>query len=399
MSTPAFVPQDANSLTQVRYYTALDPYYYSVDNRPLQDLATNITTISSGGGDSARRSVLLTELALSSIFQELFQTANVNGFVSGLNVSYPAPNTLQIGPGALYQTSVINANIGTPVIKQGLLLAAQQFTLVFPSVPGQSINYLIEAQYQDLSTTNMQSSPLPFLDSTNQFLPCLLLNGQVSLQLKAGVSAPTSTQTTPTPDPGWTPLYVVTVTYGVANPVVVAAQNAPSFKGMHKGVNPVSLPSGGATTTAIAGISTLTFQKSGTEGVALPIPLRNGFPPTENFPNPYKPINFKFVYSSDVSGGNFAMQIQYLAVNSGGSTGGTYTSTAIEAIPISVSANAVTSYNTAVATIPSSSFSGFLNNVWAVTAQKLFVQLQRVPGNAADTATGNLFLHDVIVYQ
>ncbi len=26
------------SLTEVRYYTAADPYYYTVDNRPIQDL-------------------------------------------------------------------------------------------------------------------------------------------------------------------------------------------------------------------------------------------------------------------------------------------------------------------------------------------------------------------------
>lgn len=399
MTTPAFLPQDANSLAAVRYYTALDPYYFSVDNRPLQDLSTNITTISSGGGDSARRGVLLTELALSSVFQYLFQTSNTNGFVSGLEVSYPATNTLQINPGGLYQTLAVNTNISTPVIKQGLLLAAQQFTLVQPTVSGQSINYLIEAQYQDLSTADMASSPLPFLDSTNQFLPCVLLNGQVALQMKAGVSAPTGTQTTPTTDVGWVPLYVVTVTYGITNPVVTAATSSPAFKGLHKGLAPVTLPSGGATTTTIAGISTLTLQKSGTEGVALSIPLRNGFPPSENFPNAYKPINLKLVYSSDVAGGNFAMQLQYLALSAGSSTAGSYTTTAIEAVPMNVSANSITNYTTVTAVIPPTAFSGFLSNSWTVTAEKLFVQLQRVPGNAADTATGNFFLHDVIVYQ
>ena len=88
MTTPAFVAQDQSSLTEVRYYTPFDPYYYTVDNRPLQDISSNIVTISSGGGDSARRAVLLSELAMSDMFRDLY-SGNTNGFISGLNITNP----------------------------------------------------------------------------------------------------------------------------------------------------------------------------------------------------------------------------------------------------------------------------------------------------------------------
>lgn len=36
----------AITLTTIRYYTQADPYYYTVDNRPLTDLASNDTILS-----------------------------------------------------------------------------------------------------------------------------------------------------------------------------------------------------------------------------------------------------------------------------------------------------------------------------------------------------------------
>lgn len=399
MSTPGFVPQDPNSLTPVRYYTPFDPYYFSVDNRPLQDLATNITSISSGGGDSARRAVLLTELAVSSVLRELFSTTNAAGYVSGLDVSFLGSNTLQINPGALYVTAALNASIGTAVVKQALLLNNVQFTVTQPGTAGQSVNYLVEAQYLDLSAANMPASHLPFVDATNSFLPCLLLNGELSLQIKVGTAAATGSQVTPTVDAGWTPLYVVTLTNGVTNPSIALAANAPSIRGLNRATIPVALPTGGATSSTVAGVSTLTFPESGTTGASMPIPLNAVTLSNGMFPNPYAPIKLNLIYSSDQAGGNFAMQVKYLATGVGDSTAGSYVSSTVEAVPMNVAANSLLSYSTATAVIPASAFSGFVGGSWAVTKQKLFVILQRVPGNAADTAAGNFYLHDVIAYQ
>lgn len=45
-----------DSLVNVNFYTALDPYYYTVDNRPLNDLDTNIRTIATAADVSAGES-------------------------------------------------------------------------------------------------------------------------------------------------------------------------------------------------------------------------------------------------------------------------------------------------------------------------------------------------------
>jgi len=66
---------------------------------------------------------------------------------------------------------------------------------------------------------------------------------------------------------------------------------------------------------------------------------------------------------------------------------------------MNVSANAVQTYATATAIIPSTAFSGFVNNQWVINKEKLFVTLNRLGSNAADTNTGNLRIHDIVVFQ
>lgn len=395
MSTPGFVPQNSSSLSTVRYYTQFDPYHYAVDNRPLQDLASNISTISSGGGDSARRAVLINELAQASIFQELFSNANNSMVVSGLSVSYPSLNVLQINPGAVYQAQATNDSIAQTIFKQALLYAPVTFNLVSPSSAGNSIAYVIEAQFSDLSSANMATSAFPasFLDSTNTFLPCLLLNKELKLRLKAGTQAPTGTQTEPTIDPGWFALYTVVVTYGVSNPTVYANANAPFIKGINHSVNSQALLSNSATQIAVAGIPTWSFADGSTQGVAVPVPLRS------NNTNPYVPIKLRLALSGDTAGGNFAIQLSYLAVGVGSSTTTSLTVTNVETIAMNVASNAMQTYATATAIIPSTAFAGFVNNAWAINREKLFVTLNRLGSNASDTNTGNLRIHDIVVFQ
>lgn len=395
MSTPAFVAQDSNSLAAIRYYTQFDPYHYAVDNRPLTDLASNITTISSGGGDSARRAVLLNQLAISSIYQELFTNASNSMVISGLTVSYPGSNIITVNPGAVYQAQATNDAIAQTIVKQALLFAPVSFNLVAPSNAGTSIAYVIEAQFSDLSTTNMPSSGLPasFLDNTNSFLPCLLLNKELKLQLKAGTQAPTGTQVEPAVDAGWFPLYTIVVTYGVTNPVVYANANAPAIKGLLHSTNPVALLTNSATQVAVAGIPAWNFADASTQGISVPVPLRS-----QNT-NPYVPIKLRIAFSGDVAGNNFAIQLSYLAVGVGESTTAAVTTTAVETVAMNVSANAMQTYATATAIIPSTAFSAFVNNKWSVSKEKLFVTLNRLGSNAGDTNTGNLRIHDVVAFQ
>lgn len=395
MSTPGFIAQDSNSLTQVRYYTQFDPYHYAVDNRPLTDLAQNITTISSGGGDSARRAVLINELAMASVFQELFTNPNNSYVASGLSVSYPGSNIITVNPGAVYQAQATNDVVAQTIVKQALLFSPVSFNLVSPSNAGNSITYVIEAQFSDLTSGNMASSALPasFLDSTNTFLPCLLLNKELKLQLKAGTQAPTGTQVEPAIDPGWFGLYTVIVTYGVTNPTVYAQASAPFIKGLNYESVPVALSANSATMTNVAGIPSFTFAHGSTQGVALPIPLRS------NNTNPYVPIKLRLAFSGDAAGGNFALQLSYLAVGVGASTGTTPTLTPIETVAMNVAANAMQTYATATAVIPSTAFSGFVNNSWTINSEKLFVILNRIGGDVSDTNTGNLRLHDIVAFQ
>lgn len=392
MSTPGFIAQDSNSLTTVRYYTQFDPYHYATDNRPLTDLAANISTVGSGGGDSARRAALLNQLSTSLIYQELFTNSNNPLFISGLNVLFSS-SSITINPGAVYQVQALNDTINTPVVKQALLLASQSFNIVSPSSAGTSISYIIEAQFSDLTATNMPTSNLPFLDNTNIFLPCLLLNKELKLQLKAGAQAATGTQTEPSVDAGWFPLYTIVSTYGVANPTVYANANAPFIKGMKRSLVPMALSSSSATLTDVAGVPSWTFAKSGTPGVSLPISIRAGDV------NPYVPIKLRFTFSSDVAGNNFAMKLSYLATATGDSTAASLTATPLEQIPMAVTANSVTNYTTSTLVIPATAFSGFVSNVWSINREKLFVILQRVSTDVTDTNTGSLKLLDVVAFQ
>jgi hypothetical protein len=395
MSTPGFVAQDSNSLTTVRYFTQFDPYHYAVDNRPLTDLAQNIATIGSGGGDSARRAVLINELSLASVFQELFSNANNSMVMSGLSVSFPGSNIITINPGSVYQAQATNDAIAQTIVKQALLFAPVSFNLVSPTNAGTSISYVVEAQFSDLSSVNMASSGLPasFLDSTNSFLPCLLLNKELKLQLKAGTQAPTGTQVEPAIDAGWFPLYTFVTTFGITNPTVFANSAAPFLKGINLSVDAAALLSNSATQTTVAGIPAWTFANAATQGVAVPVPLRS-----QNT-NPYVPIKLRIAFSGDAAGNNFALQLSYLATGVGDSTTSGLTTTGVETVAMNVSANAVQTYATATAIIPSTAFSGFVNNQWVINKEKLFVTLNRLGSNAADTNTGNLRIHDIVVFQ
>ncbi|CAE6838025.1 hypothetical protein [Paraburkholderia nemoris] len=157
-----------------------------------------------------------------------------NTVVHGLAVTPNSPAALNVlvGIGEIYSTQQVDA---TPwgalpadttdmITKQGLNMAAQTISTPAPTTSGFSINYLIEAQYQDQDTN---AAVLPYYNSSNPQIP---LNGQGGngapqstqrqgvcvIQAKAGVAAATGTQVTPTVDSGWTALAVVTVANGQA---------------------------------------------------------------------------------------------------------------------------------------------------------------------------------------
>jgi hypothetical protein len=159
----------------------------------------------------------------------LGQTTIVNGFTC--TPTTPASLNVLVTAGEVYQLenleqsswSTLSTDTHT-ILKQGIVLDPTTFGITPPGTVGFSQNFLVEVQYQDLDTG---STVLPYFNAANPQQPFAgpanagtaqntVRKGIAALQVKAGVAATTGTQTTPTPDVGWTGLFVVTVANGAA---------------------------------------------------------------------------------------------------------------------------------------------------------------------------------------
>jgi hypothetical protein len=144
----------------------------------------------------------------------------------------PASQQVLVAQGSIYSTENVEGtafgSLGSDtahqILKQGITaLGNTAFTCAAPSTSGQSIAYLIQGEYQDIDGG---STVLPYYNASN---PAVAFNGPANsgtsqntvrqgklvLNLKAGASATTGTQVTPTPDAGFTGLWVVTVANGI----------------------------------------------------------------------------------------------------------------------------------------------------------------------------------------
>jgi hypothetical protein len=184
-------------------------------------------------------------VALAKITAAIFGT---NTFANGLACTPQSPNSMlvNIGAGELYQLESLEATAcGTlpadtthQIMKQGIALDAVAVpnantgvtALTAPATSGQSINYLIEAQYSDSDvsidpTTGASPVVLNFYNSSNPTQPYQGPNntgstsntfrkGVITYTVKAGVAATTGTQVTPSVDSGFVGLWVVSVPFG-----------------------------------------------------------------------------------------------------------------------------------------------------------------------------------------
>jgi hypothetical protein len=142
----------------------------------------------------------------------------------------PASLNVLLTPGSIYQMenleatswSSVNADTAHSILKQGILLDAATFGITPPSTIGYSQVFLVEVQYQDLDTGPLT---LPYYNAANPTLPFsgpgnagtsqnTIRQGIVASQVKAGIAAATGTQAAPSPDAGWTGLFLVTVANG-----------------------------------------------------------------------------------------------------------------------------------------------------------------------------------------
>jgi len=187
---------------------------------------------------------------------------------NGLAVSPTSPASMQVSvaPGEIYMLAALEGTIyGTlaadtthQIVKQGISLDASLLTLTAPSVAGQSINYLIQATFQetDISvdpTTGTSPVVLQFYNDSNPTVPYSGPNnsgatsntfrqGSVVLSAKAGISATTGTQVTPSPDSGYVGITVVTVANGqtkITSGNIAAYASAPSINSTLLGSSPV----------------------------------------------------------------------------------------------------------------------------------------------------------------
>lgn len=396
MSTPDFVPQNNSNYTSIRYYTAQDPIYYTVDNRPLTDLETNIKADRQYGGDSARRAAIFNAFNYASTAADLYvpPSFNTSGmYMTGLAVSVPSTNNVTIGPGAVYQPLQVSTSVTNVIMKQALLMTSLNFTLTAPVSAGTSIIYTIEGLRQDLTTSQMSVTNIPDLDSTNPLLPGLLIHGELTLNLNAGIAATTGSQVAPATTSGHIPLYNITLTYGVSNPTITAHPNSPYIKGLYQHSTPVALASGGATIGLTNNIPSASFAAGAVSGVALPIVGMAGTT------NPYKPIRVKLTFASTASGGNAVFQLQYVGLASGNLVTTAMTTTSTEVVAIAGAANAIQTNITATAIVPNTAFSGLVGNLWSITELRTAIVLQRVGTNGSDTNTGSIVLIDAVLLQ
>lgn len=142
----------------------------------------------------------------------------------------PASLSVVVGPGSITQLSPLDAtaygslaaDIADQIVKTGINLQATNFTLTAPVGSGQSIDYLIEAAFEE---SDADPVVLPYVNAANPGQPFsgpansgASQNTQrvqrVQLQVKPGAAAATGAQAMPAVDTGWVGLYAVTVNYG-----------------------------------------------------------------------------------------------------------------------------------------------------------------------------------------
>jgi hypothetical protein len=135
----------------------------------------------------------------------------------------PASLNVEVAPGEIYSmqqtdaTAYGNLPADTDLIlKQGIVLTTTTLNCPAPSTVGNSINYLIQVTFAEVDTDsatrtfyNSALTPPNYTQTIDQYR-----EDQCIVAVKAGTSAPTGTQTTPTPDAGYVGAWVVTVANG-----------------------------------------------------------------------------------------------------------------------------------------------------------------------------------------
>ena len=187
------------------------------------DLQTPLTA------DDLNKERDFTAIALGKIISALLGQGTVVSELGATAVASTTVPTVQLADGQLYELATLDPTAfgslsattfpsTATVMKQGLLLAsrgdANTFQITPPGTSGESIIYLLEAQYADLDT-DVQT--ITFYNTTNPENPTTsseprVREGTIAFVLKAGIAS--SSPTAPSADAGYVPLYNIEVAYG-----------------------------------------------------------------------------------------------------------------------------------------------------------------------------------------
>lgn len=170
-----------------------------------------------------------TAIALGKIVSALLGQGTVVSDLAATAVASTTVPTVQLSDGQLYELATLDPTAfgslpvnsfpsTATVMKQGLLLASRgdtnTFELTPPGTSGESIIYLLEAQYADLDTDTQTITFYNVSDPTNPTTATQprVREGTISFVLKAGIAS--SSPAAPSADVGYVPLYNIEVAYG-----------------------------------------------------------------------------------------------------------------------------------------------------------------------------------------
>ena len=197
-----------------------------------------------------------TMIGLSKLMAAAFGTATVvNGLacaptsVASLNVQVAAGEiySLQNIDGTAY--SSLAADTTHQIVKQGIALDPVTLACPAPVTAGFSVNYLIQASYQDVDSNGVV---LPYYNASNPTQAYSGPNntgasqyttrkGACTVTAKVGIAATTGSQITPAADAGYVGLWVVTVANAQATitaPNITAYAGAPFLNSSLLGATP-----------------------------------------------------------------------------------------------------------------------------------------------------------------
>jgi len=380
MPTPTFAATQ-NSFATVRYYTAADPYFYTVDNRPLTDIQTNAAT-GAVGADAARRAALIGSMDLAVRNQTRIGTSAdyVDGFLVDTVVN---PGYARIHAGSYHQVSNISASDSRQLVRTAMRPYYTDFAINTVTLTGgQGVLYAIEAKVVDFSGTTLNT--FPAYDNANLLLPSSLLNAELQLQVVAGAAATAGSESAPSVTSGWFQLYLIQVTQagGVVNVYYPTSATFNSW-----GLPPTMLNLTNSTSTSVNNGETPVNRFTTTQIAFSSLPIFGTLP--VKVINQYKPIKFRVLYATSATTGVATLQVKYqwmtAATNLAAASLTTLTADTLTASGTTYYMGAATLTN---GKVPTYGFSAY---------ERLHLNISRP--SSGDTAAGNLDIVSIQAFQ